>query len=191
MREDDQLDRILKSALSNYGDPGMDAGLAERILAHVSSEQSSNHSAPRWRSRLVLWTALPAAACLLIILFVLKFASPVTQQSARTLQSSSTTNNSQAHGAASIASAPKTPLAIRRTQRGPVAVARSAPRPKLDLFPQPQPLSPEEQALYALAMQTPEKQRDAVLGVLKNDDAPLNVAALRIQPLEIPDTGKK
>ncbi len=47
MHEKD-LDRMIESSLSSYGDPathlGADSGLAERILARVSSEQSSNHS---------------------------------------------------------------------------------------------------------------------------------------------------
>ena len=45
---------MLDSALSNYGDSadhGAEQGLAERILARVSSEENPYRSAPRWRSR--------------------------------------------------------------------------------------------------------------------------------------------
>ena len=81
MHEKDHLNRMLESSLSSYGDPGHgdsgpDPGLAERILARVSSEQSSDHSAPRWRSRFLLWAALPAAACLLLTFLLLKSAGP-------------------------------------------------------------------------------------------------------------------
>jgi len=58
------------------------------------------------------------------------------------------------------------------------------------VFPRPNPLSPEEQALYAFATQVPEEQRQAVLAAKQSDDAPLNIAAIRIQPLDISDTGK-
>jgi hypothetical protein len=193
MHEKDHLDRMLESSLSNYGDSGADSGLAERILGRVSSETKANKSAPGWRNRFVLWAALPAAACLLLTVLLLKSAGPhVTHQSARSPQAASTSTGSKAPGVANATSAQKTTTsAIRRTQPLPtVAVARPPARPKLDVFPLPQPLSPEEQALYAFATQVPEEQRQAVLTAQKKDDAPLDIAAIHIQPLEISDTGK-
>src|ERR1700745_3143231 len=65
MHEEDHLDRMLDSALSNYGDSakhGVEPGLAGRILARVSNETKANESSPGWRNRLVLWAALPVAA---------------------------------------------------------------------------------------------------------------------------------
>ena len=41
MHEKDDLDRMLESSLSSYGDAGAEQGLAERILARVASEQRS------------------------------------------------------------------------------------------------------------------------------------------------------
>ena len=76
MHEKDHLDRMLESSLSNYGDSGADSGLAERILGRVSSETKANKSAPGWRNRFVLWAALPAAACLLLTVLLLKSAGP-------------------------------------------------------------------------------------------------------------------
>ena len=60
----------------------------------------------------------------------------------------------------------------------------------LTALPQVGQVISEEQALYAFATQVPEEQRQAVLAAQKKDDAPLNVAAISIQPIEIPDTGK-
>jgi hypothetical protein len=93
---------------------------------------------------------------------------------------------------ANITSARRTlPIARHRWQPRPTtAVAKSTAKPKLDVFPLPQPLSPEEQALYAFATQVPEKQRQAILDAQKDIDAPLNIAAIHIQPLEVTDTGK-
>ena len=157
MHEKDHLDRMLESALSSYGDPGADhrveLGLAERILARVSSEQSSNRSAPRWRSRFLLWAALPAAACLLLTFLLLKSAGPGdTHQSAGLPQSASTSTGSKAPGVANVTTpAPKTvPKTARTLHRTFAEVADSAARPKHDVFPLPQPLSPEEQALYRI-----------------------------------------
>jgi hypothetical protein len=193
MHEKDHLDQVLESSLSSYGDPGADTGLAERILARVSSEKKSNEPTPRWRSRFLLWAALPAAACLLLSFFLLKSAGPLaTHPSARLPQTASTAPKSTPPGLSGVVPAQRTHRsAPRRTESRPtVAFAKSAPRPKLDVFPQPQPLSSQEQALYAFATQVPEEQRRAVMAARKNDDAPLNIAAISIQPLEVPDTGK-
>jgi len=188
MREEDQLDRILESSLSNYGDPGADAGLAERILAHVRSEQRPPVSASIWSSIRLLWVALPVAACLLFVFFGLKTSGPSAVSPPRQLQKPPTTS-----ARVEPAEAPRTPSAIHSPHphvRPSMTAAKHASPPKLDLFPQPHAVSPQEQALYAFATQTPEKQRQAVIDALKNDDAPLNVAAIRIQPLETLDTGK-
>ena len=113
MHEEDQLDRMLESSLSSYGDPGADAGtesgLAERILARVSSEQSSDYSAPRRHSRFLLWAALPVAACLLLTFLLLKPAGPAaTHQSASLPQPASTGRETKAPAIANITSAQKT-----------------------------------------------------------------------------------
>lgn len=193
MHEEDHLDRMIESSLSSYGDLGMDSGLDERILARVSSEKSFNLSEPKRGSRFLLWAALPAAACLLLTLALLKSAGPgANHQSASSPQHSFRSSGSKAPVVATITPAQKTPpTAIHPTQPRPtIAVAKAAALPKLDVFPLPQPLSPEEQALYTFATQVPEKQRQAILDAQKNVDAPLNIAAIHIQPLEINETGK-
>jgi len=193
MHENDDLDRMLDSSLTNYGDPGPDSGLAERILARISSEQRSDRSAPRWRSRFLLWAALPAAACLLLTLFIWKPAGPGTpHQSASLPQAASAESGSKAPKVADVTHAEKLPIAAKHHTHTPptIAASKSATRPKLDVFPLPHPLSPEEQALYAFATQVPEKQRQAILDAQKDIDAPLSIAAIHIQPLEVTDTGK-
>jgi hypothetical protein len=193
MHEKDHLDQMLESSLSSYGDPGADSGLAERILARVSSEKKSKESASGWRNRVPLWIALPAAACLLLSLLVWKSMGPsAIRPSTHQPSVASVTPKSQAPDLANVVPAKRIPThtVLRTTSRPAGAVTRSATRPKLDVFPQPQPLSPEEQALYAFATQVPEEQRRAVMTARKNDDAPLNIAAISIQPLEVPDTGK-
>jgi hypothetical protein len=191
MHEKDSLDRMLESSLSSYGDPGADSGLVERILARVSSEHKAYKPAPRWRNRFVLWAALPAAACLLLTLFTSKPAGPPAIRP-----------STHPPNVAAVAPKSQVPLIPTPGQTMPTRVVHPMParpsavaagsvaRPKLDVFPRPQPLSAEEEALYVFATQVPEQQRQAVLTAQKNDDAPLDIAAIHIQPLEISDTGK-
>jgi hypothetical protein len=61
------------------------------------------------------------------------------------------------------------------------------PRPKLDIFPTPQPLDPGEEALARFAAQAPEAERKAFLEAQQQADAPLHIAAIHIKPLELPD----
>jgi hypothetical protein len=199
MHEKDHLDRMLESALSSYGDPGADhlgkLGLAERILARVSSERGSDHSAPRWRGRFLLWAALPAAACLLLTFLLLKSAGPgATHQSASLPQIASSSTGSKAPGVKSVTTpAPKTvPKTTTRTLHRTFAeVADSAARPKQDVFPLPQPLSPEEQALIAIATAPVASARENLIASQRQLDAPIQISAINIPPLTKPDQGTK
>ncbi len=188
MHDEDRLDRMLESSLSSYGDPGTDSGLAERILARVRSERMSPVPVaigPRVRP---FWVVALAAACLLFVFFGLRTWGPQSVHPSRQLQTPPTTSAKVEQATPRHRSS-----AIQRPQthiRPSLAAAKHASPPKLDQFPQPQALSPEEQALYAFATQVPEKQRQAILEAQKKVDAPLNIAAIHIQPLEITDTGK-
>jgi hypothetical protein len=80
------------------------------------------------------------------------------------------------------------PAATPRPKRA-VLAANSAPLPKLDVFPTPQPLSPEEQALVNFAARASKSEREALIAAQQQDDAPLRIAAIEIQPLEPPASG--
>ena len=193
MPDDRELDLILDSALKTYGEPN--PGLEDRVLsalAEVRSPVRFSRASRRWQ----VWAfALPLAACLLLLVFLVKWV----RQPIAGLEP-----NTELHMQAAISpvqSNPSVPLhpALTRGVRKPRvpaklgtdrAILESAPLPKRDFFPTPQPLTAEEQALYVYATQTPEKQRQAILDARKNDDAPLNFAAISIPPIEMPDTGK-
>jgi hypothetical protein len=193
MPDDRKLDLILDSALKTYAEPN--PGLEERVLSALT-EIHSPVSAPSPSRHWIVWAfAVPAAACLLLFVFLIKRApqanaglQPKTHQPIQT-------------AIRPVQSHPSVPLhtvLTHRFRRPAVpaklgtdrALATSVPLPKRDLFPTPQPLTPEERALYTFATQAPEKQRQAILDARKNDDAPLNLAAIHISPLEMPDTGK-
>ena len=63
-------------------------------------------------------------------------------------------------------------------------LASLSPLPKLDVFPTPQPLTPEERAFVVLITQTPTPVRNALLAAQEQDDAPVHIAAIHIPPLE-------
>lgn len=56
--------------------------------------------------------------------------------------------------------------------------------PKLDVFPAPQPLSAEEQALLALVTQAPEESSKQVIEAQQHLGDPIEIAALKIRPLD-------
>ena len=69
------------------------------------------------------------------------------------------------------------------------ALAKAQPLPKLDVFPTPRPLTPAEQALVHFAMRTPATELKHVLESQKQIDTPLNIAAITIQPIKVPELG--
>jgi len=101
---------------------------------------------------------------------------------------------------------PRTPQIVsthagsRPAERTKSPVLKSQPRfatlsttsvtlPKLDVFPTPQPLTPEEQAVAISAFQIPAAEFQAVVVGQQQEDAPVSIAAINIQPLEPPDNG--
>ncbi|MGB6132988.1 MAG: hypothetical protein WBG54_14505 [Acidobacteriaceae bacterium] len=85
-------------------------------------------------------------------------------------------------GTVPLASAPaphRLPVRIVRRQH-----AHPAPLPKLDVFPTPAPLSPQEQALVAFARTAPPAVQQAVIDDQRSWDQPPNVAGLNINPPE-------
>ena len=64
-------------------------------------------------------------------------------------------------------------------------VAQSEPSPKLDVFPTPQALTPQERALAVVAMQSPVPVRKALAAAQEQDDIPVHIAAIHIPPIDL------
>jgi hypothetical protein len=190
MPEHDQFDLAVQSALSSYGDPGPESGLDERILARIDAE-----GVVRPRQRWIPWViAAPIAAGLLLLLVLsshsktepqfvrhdgaLKMQAPLIQQ----LQT-----------AKAIPEASKLPRPARREcdlalhNQSTAGAGNAAPLPKLDVFPTPQPLTPEERALATFAAEASETERQSFIEAQEQTDAPLSIASITIQPLDPPD----
>jgi hypothetical protein len=176
----DDLDRQLRSALSTYGDPG--PGLDQRILTRISV-QAIPTSPRRW----LPWAiALPVAACLLI-LFVLS----AHQQVPAPFGQANQVRQLQEHpiiAASRPALRPASPTSLKIRVPEPQSVARAAspaPLPKLDVFPTPQPLTPQEQALAVYVRKAPAAELLALIKARKQDEQFL-LAANKTQPIEPP-----
>ena len=188
MPEHDDLDLLLDSALTTYGDPGPDSGLEQRVLTRVAAE-----AAPLPLHRWLPWAiALPVAACLLIFVISMPKVShsPDTHSTGVTQASEQAAARPVPQPALQPAPARRGELAARKSRPHSVAsAAKSVPPPKLDVFPTPRPLTPEEQALVAFATQAPESERLALLEAQKIKDEPLHIAAIHIPPIEPPAPG--
>jgi hypothetical protein len=187
MPERDDLDRLLDSALVTYAEPRR--GLEMRILAHVMArveEARSLSLVPR--RRWLVWGVAPLlTGCILLYVSTSGWRQSrpsIVQPSPRFEQPSAPpARNAQQQALQSALSS----RAIR-PRSGHIAIALVA-RPKLDVFPAPQALSAQEQALIALANQSPELQQE-VLARAQHDDMPLQISAIQIPPISPPDKGE-
>src|SRR5258708_16679208 len=80
----------------------------------------------------------------------------------------------------------RTHVAFARTRKPHAPVAPTPALPKLDVFPSPQPLTPQEQALVVFVAQAPETERKAVAEAQQKIKAPISVAPIHIPPLHSP-----
>ena len=182
MREHDDLDLLLDSALKSYAESDASPNLEQSVLARIAAEPS-NAPRPRWIPSAI---ALPLAACLL--LFAL-------------FMSRKTHFEPTAH----VSQAPSLPLEAPPAAPHPGDVHHTQARshlksarptqlaglhvspPKLDVFPTPQPLTAEERTLAAIANETPVPVRKALVEAQSQAIAPLHIAAIRIPPIQPPD----
>jgi hypothetical protein len=205
MRERDELDRLLDSALSTYGDPeagsganpdGADSNLERRILARIAGARlGSARISPAPRLRWLPWAlGLTAAACLIFLwVATVKMHKLPSGAAERERQASQTPDR-----------AFQAPTPLRRSASNPkvagpeakvhsttvASAAKAAPLPKLDVFPTPEPLTPEEQALAAIVVHTPTSELEALMAAQEQEDTPqIRIAAIEVKPFEPPPAG--
>lgn len=210
---DDELDRLLDSALATYADPGPDAGLEGRVLASlaIAQERRERRGFPVRTRTWLPWTiALPVAASLLVWIGMNTTPHAPLQSSEPPQETSKnapmTTTQPDAgeekhpswakpHSAGAKQSPQLKSCPIKAEDAGPCSsgrreVATIAPLPKLDMFPTPRPLTPEERVLVTVARDGSEAEREALVAPPPQSDVPLNIAALNIPPLAASGEGK-
>lgn len=72
---------------------------------------------------------------------------------------------------------------LARDDRG-LVMAQVRKLPKQEVFPTPQPLSPQEQALALFVSQAPPVLKEQVLAAQKQINAPIEIANIQITPLD-------
>lgn len=214
MREKDEIDLLLDSALSTYADPGVHSGLEDRVLAAVAAARNAGERRRflAVRSRWLPWAiAFPVVASLVLWVVVekMKDAPPIQTEQARgqsigaPAPADRLTSSSERHPSGAEApfkairhAARLKPCPFKTLSAGlescpteATDVANQAPLPKLDVFPTPEPLTPQEQALAVIVAQTPAPELQALVAAQKQDEAPFPIAATHIPPLEPPDPG--
>jgi len=200
---DDELDRMIDAGLSTYAEPR--AGLEQRVLAAVDAERRApqglkprglRESAllpglkarpagdrnlwPSWR----MWAmGLAAAACLLIAVTV--GVRVVEAPHSNGPQATNDTHAPVAHRAVQPEVRTETPVRVaakRRVRRSDEAGLRRLP--KKDVFPTPQPLSPEMRELVAYIAHTSEKERKELVEFQAQQDAPVRIPPIHMTPVD-------
>jgi hypothetical protein len=183
MPERNELDVLLDDALHTYGEA--DRGLSERVLRRVV------HSVVRRRRHMLAWAiALPLAACVVLALLLPRFVSHTPLTIAR-LPVEPPAPPAPPQTVPKI-ELPTAPLEHVRASAPRAARAEAAfARPKLDVFPTPRPLSPQERAFVDFASAAPARDRNAYLEAQKDLDQPIHIAAIHIQPIQAPAEGNE
>ena len=194
MREKDDLDLLIDSALATYADPGPESGLEDRVLVTLAAVRTETpRERVRWRSRWLPWAvALPIAAGLLFLWLSPRRDKPLPASEPQEARSAALRAIApRANSSSGVR--PEVPHrhAVHVAQpTTPVQTAQAAPLPKLDVFPTPQPLTAEERALVLVVTQTPLPAREALVEAQSLDDSPVRIAEIQIPPLEPPDQGQ-
>jgi hypothetical protein len=189
-----ELDRLISASLAGYGDPAPNAELARRILAQIATEPPhvATHRLSRWA------IVLPIAACL-IVAFAF-FELRVVHAPGNLADRAHVVASSRNDPPVGLAQAPahqspreKGPTAARNDAQRELAFVmakdKAHPLPKLDLFPTPQPLTPAERALLQFVSSAPDSEGKPMIEAPKQADMPLTIAAIKIQPIELPVLG--
>lgn len=192
MRGDEERDELITSALRSYAEPEA-IPEARIVLARVMERVQTMGS----RRRGIWVWAMPMAACAAAFLIV---SSIWMARVTRTPQIAWTPQPPPAAPAVGGKVAPERTVAVfRQTRRRAVvrrATAQSENLPKLDVFPSPKPLYPEEEALAFFAQPGQAAATQQVLSAQKHLSDPIDIADLKIRPLQIEDdpvspTGKE
>jgi hypothetical protein len=179
MSDRDNLDQLLDAALSTYADPGADSGLEARLLARMDAVRESGRQRRRF-----LWAAgaLAAAACMVLLIAPWRSAAPRIEARSERPEAVAAVKTSVPH--------PSRPATLRLHKAGAVLSAHNSP-PKLEVFPKPAGLTGEEQALVHFALHSSEAQHENLVADEQRAEAPIDIAAIAIPPIEPPSPGKE
>ena len=185
MPERDDLDRLIDSELARYADPR--AGLEQRILTRVVTEGPQRFSLLRNWQR---WAFVGVVAGAMVLAVGIQLATHRkvtfnTADATRPLHQVKPTTTVPDHHVPTLRSM-QIPTTVHGTTRRSKAIeaAHTQRRPKLEVFPAPQPLSEEEQALLAIATARSDAARENLIASQHQLQTPLQISAIEIPPLD-------
>lgn len=171
----EDLDSRIDAALRSYLEPPETTEpriVLARILERARDEQ------PRHRGWWI-WGTAGAAACLAALVPVVwLLQAPPSPQIAWEPPAPAVVTAPSVEVARSPAPALRRSAQARPSSASREVASHTAPLPKLDVFPTPQPLTPEEEALVAFAKHGPPEVQRAVIEDQKHWDDPIIVAEL-------------
>lgn len=194
MPERDELDQLIDSELARYAEPR--AGLEQRILARVEAESPVRSWVfGRWRN----WALAGAIAALALAMI----AVPLLRNPHRETAVSTAHTTSADRGSVAVAKTAIPEIHVQTPQvKKPAKVANNAAResksiavreqvqcPKLAVFPAPQQLSAQEQSLVELTTRLPKAEQAKLFSDHKSQDALIEISAIKISPITMPDLG--
>ena len=187
MPERDKIDQLIDSALASYAEPR--AGLEQRMLARVATDAGR----PSRRGWLLMAIAVPVLGALMLMIYLVPrapHAQPPSQIASTSAGPSATSSKEHSAGRVVTEPAPRVVQSsgsshrIRHGDRDVDEHTNNAvPRPKENIFPRPQPMTAEEQALTRFAAEASESDRKALIEAQRRVDEPLNISAINIAPL--------
>jgi hypothetical protein len=190
MNERDEVDAVIDAALATYVNAEARPGLAQRVF-EVTSRRPRRRSSMRW------WAvAVPvlAAAVLMAVFVAHRANSPRATSTVVATVPSSTSGTTLPVGSSPAASGP--PAASRPVRSaGRHAVKAVANRqvpsalPRLEVFPAPSPLTPDEQALLVANHGSEKVSAQVGQAAAQGPVEPIHIAAIHIPPLNPPDIG--
>jgi hypothetical protein len=151
---DNEFDRMLDVALAKYAAVEPRAGLEDRILANLRTEQARERNHAWWR-----WSFTAAAAVIFMAVILWKFEQPshpltANHSSVNHPNSADTPAPLLANDESNEALSQHSPRKNREHFARPRPVKRTAP--KLDQFPSPEPLSEQEMMLANYVAEYPK-----------------------------------
>ena len=196
MPERDELDHLIDSELARYAEPR--PGLEQRILARVDAEAIRHPGTiSRWRAWVIVGAVVASAILLLVTVPQLVHRQPAMNSATSTSPNHPHPPSSSENPSSKI-QVPIRPLpqTAKRTQNavgsdGTTKQEEKPPVPKLGVFPAPQPLSDQEQALVALATAPSDAARENLIASQHAMNAPLEISAIEIPPITMPVEGNK
>ncbi len=194
--QSDDLDKLLQEGLESYCDAEPLAGLEERVLRHVRDKRT----VIRWTW--FGWAAATACASLLLAVIFGNFGGwPLDSRLTKGVHSTtadgplsselrvdrgSAAEKTAPHISNEVAAnVPQRQAVHAHGGRGLVSLKRKTRReelPKLEVFPTPHPLSPEERALVEFVNQHPTEAAQLVDAERRSSE-PIQIAAIHIEPL--------